>query len=133
MTESFRAGYGSLEGGLRSRRLRTESASSVLGGNSDRPGVASRASPLIEEDAVSSGSGSAGGRRITRTLSNNLSSSSLFAGGRRSYDSGEQIVGRMDLTEEEDARRFPTSRRSDLAPRRPQAPQADSFEDEPFA
>lgn len=113
MTESFRVGFGSLEGGLRSRRLRTESAASALN-QDNRPfsGQRNRASPLLEEDGGSSGSENTGlpfgVRRSSgmRAMSSaNMSSSSLFAGGRRSYDSGEQIVGRMDLTEEDDSRR----------------------------
>lgn len=72
---------------------------------------ASRSSPPFEDDNASSRSGSpSGGRLATRT---NMSSSSLFAGGRRSYDSGEQIVGRMDFADEEETRRRPGSRPTD--------------------
>jgi hypothetical protein len=127
MTESFRAGFGSLEGGLRSRRRRTESASSALGGSGDRGG--SRTSPLFEDDNPSSRSGSPSGGRPAARILGNMSSSSLFAGGRRSYDSGEQIVGRMDLTEE-DVRPSPSSRRSEVpAGRR----DFDTLQEAPFA
>lgn len=110
MTESFRVGFGSLEGGLRSRRLRTESAAAALNPESCLNTVQrSRGSPLLEEGGGSSGRENASsafgiGRSCgMRALSSaNMSSSSLFAGGHRSYDSGEQIVGRMDLTEEDD-------------------------------
>jgi len=111
MTESFRAGFGSLEGGLRSRRRRAESASSALGSVGDKSG--SRTSPLFEDDNASSRSGSPSGGRPAVRMINNMSSSSLFAGGRRSYDSGEQVVGRMDLAEE-DVRRSLGARPSDM-------------------
>lgn len=127
MTESFRAGFGSLEGGLRSRRRRAESASSALGSGGDKGG--SRTSPLFEDDNASSRSGSPSGGRPARIL-NNMSSSSLFAGGRRSYDSGEQIVGRMDLTEEEDVRRSLRARPSDTTGMREEL---DVLQEVPFA
>lgn len=107
MTESFRAGFGSLEGGLHSRRLRAESSSSVLA-------TGSRTTPLIEDDIPFTSGGSPGGRRA-HTLTHNLSLSSLSAGGRQSYDYLEQIVGRMDFTDDENIRCLPTSRRSDAA------------------
>jgi len=126
MTESFRAGFGSLEGGLRSRRRRAESASSALGSGGDKGG--SRTGPLFEDDNASSRSGSPSGGRPARIL--NMSSSSLFAGGRRSYDSGEQIVGRMDLTEEEDVRRSLGARPSDMTGMREEL---DVLQEIPFA
>lgn len=108
MTESFQD---SLERELRSRRLRTQSASSA--NSTHREGVnghvrrvsAFHDAPLPEDENgdSSSASGSpigSGVRRIGHAPSN-TSSSSLFAGGRRSYDSGEQIVGRMDFGEED--------------------------------
>ncbi|KAF8324914.1 uncharacterized protein EI90DRAFT_3019370 [Cantharellus anzutake] len=113
MTESFRMGVGSLEGGMRARRRRTESASATFSGS----GASSNerevrfprhggtgASTLTEEGSASSVSGSAGigalggshgGRRPS-----NLSTSSLFTPGhtgRQSYESDQQIVGRMEL------------------------------------
>jgi len=117
MTESFQVGVGSLEGGMRARRRRTESASATFGGSgasgseretrsSRHPGVSALVSAL-EEDSASSASGSIGvavlrgsqgGRRPS-----NLSSSSLFTPGhtgRQSYESDQQIVGRMELGNE---------------------------------
>ena len=138
MTDSFSAGLGSLEGGLRTRRLRTQSAASTATGalGVTRAGVPMRASPVPEEGVspsgssgsaspVDSGSGSGlglglvgarrGGAAYRQSPSANMSSSSLFAGGRRSYDSGEQIVGKMDFGEEEEAALRARARSSDTA------------------
>jgi len=117
MTESFKVGVGSLEGGMRARRRRTESASATLGGSgasgSERETRSSRHAAMsvlvsaVEEDSASSASGSVGigalrssqgGRRPS-----NLSSSSFFTPGhtgRQSYESDQQIVGRMELGNE---------------------------------
>jgi hypothetical protein len=103
MTESFRVGVGSLEGGIRARRQRAESDAPAFGGGGSGPGGALGLGRMAgaEEDLGSSGSGSTGlrGGRFV----NNMSSSSL-AGGRRSYESDQQIVGRMELADDEGRR-----------------------------
>jgi len=117
MTESFKVGVRSLEGGIRARRRRTESASATFGGSGASGSERDARSPrhpavgvlvsAFEEDSASSASGSIGVRVLRGSQGgrrpSNLSSSSLFTpghAGRQSYESDQQIVGRLELGNE---------------------------------
>lgn len=118
MTESFRMGIGSVEGGIKAHRERAASVSTTRSGARGDPlvGLGSGAggrlgrTAVAEEDAYLASSGSTGpagrlwvGRGILEGGGShaNSSSSSLLAGGRKSYDSDQQqIVGRMDMMDD---------------------------------